>query len=585
MSLGLEKLKTVQVLDPRLNIDREREYAILSGPVDNSFKPNTSTSYSTSQFSFSAPPPNTAIGVSRKVYLKARVQFDLAGTGSGDLINYGVTTSLRQFPLSSVMTNMKMTINNTSADINMSDVIHALMRYGHLDQVRDEYAIGAAMADPWQDYTSGLGSVNNSLGGYGDNTYQQTNALPYVSLSQTSTAATLIVDITEPIFLSPLYFGHGNESMFIGVQSMDFNFNFANGLSRMLAHDSVNGNTISSVTVSFPSAPALLFNYVTPNEVVSPVSDVKGYIYPLFTVDRYPSPAFSLAANASVTVNGPNIQLNSIPDSIIVLARRSNDTADFTTTDTFAVMNSISVDWNNRQGILSSATSQDLYSIARNNGLNQSWTAWAQNVGSPLKLTFGGDIPLSPIESPGLLQNSQLQITANFTNKSLSTVSYVMYVIVISSGSWTITANRSVAQIGVISRQDILDARQSKFVSYNMYRKGIYSGGSFFGSIGSFLKSAASKGLDLLKEHGPSLALQAAKKYAGLGRSGGALSGGKRKGGVRSGGSQVIGAGRRKKLRGRGVDEEDFSDSYESDDDVPASGVITRSQLAQLKSR
>jgi hypothetical protein len=576
MSLGLERLKTVQVLDERLNIDRERTYAILSGPVDNSYKPNVSTSYSTSQFSFSAPPPNPAIGVSRKVFLKARVQFDMAGTGSGNLINYGVTTSLRSFPLSSVMSTAKVTINNTSADINMSDVIQPLMRYGHLDSVRDEYAIGPSMMDAWQDYTSGLGFVNNSLGSYGDNTYQQTNAIPYVSLSQSSTAATLIVDICEPIFLSPLYFGKGNASMLIGVQTFDATFNLNSALlSRMLAHDAVNGNTISSVTVSFPTAPSLLFNYVSPNETVTPVSNVKGYVYPYYVVDRYPTSAFSLAAAASSTVNSNNIQLNSIPKAILVHARRSNDTQTMFTTDTFAAINSVSVDWNNRQGLLSSASSQDLYNLSRDNGLNMSWTAWSQNVGGVLKLNFGKDIPCSPIESPGLLQTSQLQVTANFTNKSLSTVSYVMYIIVISEGTWTITANRSVAEIAVVSRDDILNAKQSPMLNYAMYQKGIY-GGSFFGSIGSFLRNAGNKAVDLIKEHGPSLAVAGVKRLAGLG-----LSGGRRRR------RHATGAPRR--LRGRGFEEDELEtdqlieeDEYSEYSDEPATQTISRSQLGKV---
>jgi hypothetical protein len=543
-----------------MNIDSERKYAVYSGPKEVSYKPNTSTSYNSSTVTFSVPPPSPYIAVDRKVYMKWRMQIDFVGTGSGSLLGIGTTDALRSNPLSKIINNVAVTLNNQQVSIQMADVIEPLTRYGGHE--RDEYACTAWMHDQFQEYGLGNAFVRNPLADYGDNTYEQARGgYPYVSLSNTSTTASVVYDICEPIYLSPLAWGKHMSSAFIGLQNMDFVFNLGT-LSRIWSHDLTNGNTITSMSVSFPSAPQLLFNYLTPNELVTPVSATKGYVYPYHVVDRYPSPAVSVGTLASTTITSNNIQLQSIPKRMLIFARRSNDTQDLNTSDVFARITNLSIEFNSRQGLLSAATEQDLYNMARANGVDLNWAQWSKNVGAVVSVDFGKDIGLGELEAPGLLGTYQLSLNATIVNSGPNTVSYVLYIVTISEGVFTITANRSIAEIAVVSREDVLDSKSSPVISYEMARSGPLSGGSFWSSVGSFFKSAANKALPLIKEYGIPLAKVAAKRYLGLG-------------------ARKLKKKPSKRMRGRGLEveeseEEEVSDNSETDF---APATITRSQM------
>jgi hypothetical protein len=56
MSFAVNPLHTIRVLDPRINFGNPRQYAVVSGGTQVSWKPFMSTSYSNSSFNFSCPP-------------------------------------------------------------------------------------------------------------------------------------------------------------------------------------------------------------------------------------------------------------------------------------------------------------------------------------------------------------------------------------------------------------------------------------------------------------------------------------------------------------------------------------------------
>ena len=55
MSLAISPFPIVQVTDPRIDVGKQRSYAVLEGGSQVSWKPNISTSYSTGSIQFSAP--------------------------------------------------------------------------------------------------------------------------------------------------------------------------------------------------------------------------------------------------------------------------------------------------------------------------------------------------------------------------------------------------------------------------------------------------------------------------------------------------------------------------------------------------
>lgn len=560
MSLNIAPIQPVSVMDPRLNVEPgDRRYAVFRGGSQVSWKPVISQNFSTSSIQFTAPPPAPGIVVDRRVLLQIPVTISFTGVnflGSTSLLGgnglvypaynatIGPNDALRADPISQMIQNIAVTINNTQVSLNMNDVITGLRTYDDFRGDRDIYeSMSPAYPDQFQaygDYVT-LGSNRNPLANYGENASEvNRGAFPMRIISNGLGVAQVQAVLTEQIYLSPFLFGHKQHSGFVNVQNMDFNINLASNLgAKIWSHASVaGGNSLSSATVTFNGAPTLLFNYITPpllmqHSLSTPLE------LPYFDVQRYPTDLnASLASGASVTMQSNNIQLQSIPYAVYIYARMRNADQTFNTSDSFAVINQVSVNWNNNSGLLSSATQNDLYKISMENGCNLSWPQWSQFRGSVLKLEFGKQIGLQDNEGPGKLGTYQFQYQANITNTSNAAINYTLYTVVLSEGVISIFDNRSVTQIGVLSEADILS-------SYNMPHdynalKSLY-GGDFLSTARSFLGNIGQAAL----KYGPA-ALQVAKAVApfvGLGMSGGARRRVKRcpKGSRRKRGGVLIG--------------------------------------------
>jgi hypothetical protein len=539
MSLSVEPLKTVQVLEPRTRINADREYAILRGGNRVTWKPVISTSYSNSSIQFSAPPPSPGIIVDRHVKLQMTITFNFTFTGVPDgtvPLQLGSNDAPRAFPLSSVISTFNVTLNDAQCSINLNDVITCLERVHQPPLLRDgSLSTSPCEPDQFQTYSQYFypppqgGSNRNPLAGYGENALEQTRGgFPYNSiLNPVNTpavqSASVAYTFTEDFYLSPFLPGQlcGNEAGFFGVQTMDFNITLGN-LARAWSHSKL-GNNITAINATLSAAPVLLFNYITPNQIFPIPREVT---YPYFVIQRYPTDAnITLPPGSSTTVSSANIQLNSIPRRMYIYARQRNSDRDnvvgqnnsggasfldyaWTNTDTFAYINQLSVQWGNDSGLFASATPQDLYRMSKDNGVNLSWSQWSSYVGSIIAIEFGKDLGLDSVTAPGMLGTFQLQLTATIQNPSPTqygsgtdskgvpipiptgplspqNINYTLYIVTVSEGSWTITENRSIGNIGIVTPKDVLDSKESPWVDYKTIET-VY-GGDVFGGVKSML--------------------------------------------------------------------------------------------------
>ncbi len=527
MSLAEPTLRAVRVLDPVTDINQNRVYCLLSGGSEVTWKPNVSTSFSQSSAQWSAPPPSPAIIIDRKVYMAVPVTINFTGTNpiAGPLLQTGVD-AFRAYPLQSIMNTLSVTINNTTVTQNISDTTPYLLRYHNpVCERNTEHSLSPSMMDQSQNYVDLMGGIRNPLAGYADSASgadECRGAFPLVSLVNPSQAignqsASLQAILTEPLMISPMCFESGMEQGFIGVQTFTVNATWVSNLSRLWSHMVLplaqNPVTNFTVTVTL-GQPTLYFKYITPKQLTA---IPRSCTYPYFVVDRYPTNVGAVASGAVSQVSSSNIQLNSIPRKLYIFARKQNSDLTFLDTDTFLGITQISVNWNNRSGLLSAASQQDLYNISRKNGVNLSWQQWSGgpfptmygasqlygSVGSMLCLEFGTDIGLSDLECPGELGTFQLQVNVTIKNINPSqAITPTLYMVVVSEGIFTIEENRSIAQIGIMSKEDVLNAQQMKQVDYNMIWR--IQGGSFLSSLKSFgenLLSPLKSAHDFVKKH------------------------------------------------------------------------------------
>ena len=526
MSYNLNPLHTVQCRVPVTEINNERFYAILRGGAQVTYKPFTTNSISTSSIQFTCPPPNPNIIVDRSLQmnLPVRMVFNVA-TPNANVVYRSGYDAPRFMPVSSAINTLQVNLNNTAVSINMSDVIHALLRYNTTQKLKGhKYSTSPSCPDQSQNYSDLQGAIRNPLASYGDSNDENVlgrGGFLYQIVANTTSQLVIDAVFTENLFISPFDWGCSEVGGFIGLQTMDFNITFVgNPANRMWSHDNSGVNApgvITSSAVAFNNfssiynapfsydaglaVPQLLFRYITPNELQAIPRSV---CYPYFTVDRYPYDFNStIAANQAGTIVSNNIQLKSIPRRIYIYARNSNSVLQSSPiyTDTYLGITGIRLNWNNYSGLLSNATAYDLYSMSVKNHCNMSWEQWsggpvyqtgsASNqigtVGSVLCISMAEDVGLSDTEAPGLLGTYQLQLEIDVINTNqTNSITPTLYIVVVSEGTFTIENNRSVSQIGVISKMDILEAKQhqSPFIDYHDIMK--VNGGNFLSGVKRF---------------------------------------------------------------------------------------------------
>lgn len=517
MSLALNKIDVLGVNVPVLDIDKKPEYAIIHSGNYVQYKQYQSTSFSPDSFQFSAPPPSEKILVDRKVLLKTPVLISVTGTvtSNGGFAWNPEFDALRSYPLSTNLQTVQATINNSTATIQMSDVIQPLLRYHNPEAMREvEYSLTPAQLDNCQNYEDVANSVRSPLGLYTDgDDITHRGAFPYTIVSNpagatagvSSVTAVISATLSEYIYLSPFYFGFGDAKGFYGVRTMDFNFTWNANKSRFISHanDATGSAVITNVSVTF-GQPSLLFQYITPPLTMPrPVS----ISYPYYVVNRFPSGPTTIASGAVTTISSNNIQLNSIPRRMYIFARQQNNDQTVNSTDAYAEIQNISIQFENYSGLLASASEQDLYNISKCNGLNMSWLDWTGGptqalagttashfgtIGSVLCICPGKDIGLPDNLSSGVVGQFMFQYNITVRNPNVGTnaksINYMLYLITVDEGIWTIENGQSIAQgQGVISQMDVLNAKSKPWVSYDdvAYAQG---SGRFFTNMKNNMK-------------------------------------------------------------------------------------------------
>jgi hypothetical protein len=541
MSLSYQKVKAIEVRDPRVIVDNLRDYAVLKGGADVTAKTYTTTNVSQSSIVFSTPPPSPNMILDRKALLTICVRLTLAGTApaNGYLLNVNQDAP-RSFPLSSAMDNVSIQINGSQIDVQMSDLIQALTHYNTDVKLKTEdYSMTPTARDQSQNYGDLVGTIRNPLAVFGNSLQGGVTGrggFNFVVVSNplnntaNPAAATAVVDcrFTEPLFLlAPFIWGKHEAGGLYNLNSLEWTFNFLTQAgNRFWSHDDSTGASVSSIQWAFggqiggPSSPGfnlsptLNLTWITPPEI-SMLGPNMSISYPYFRMDRFVADYTNITNGVQQIYTSGNIQFNSIPRRVYLFMRERNSDlfSSPSKTDTYFSIENVNIQFNNRSGILSTASKEQLYQMCVKNHCNLSWEEWSgqalykgssnfantfNSVGSVMCVEFGTDIAnQTPIEAPGKSGVYQFQANVTATNISGRTINASLFVVPVYEGVFTIaSAGQSVTQIGVLTSNDILDAGKNGY--YNYYDVKVNGGeGDFLSGIKDFFSN---KVLPLIKQ-------------------------------------------------------------------------------------
>ena len=485
--------------------------------VTTQIYPATSASASSQTYSIQTPSEVTLLD--RNIVWQSTYEIEIRGNpAAGEfLVDLGNRDALAPLPLHMSATTLQVQVNNNSVSVNIRDVLPQLLRmYGDDRALARWNGIAPLAPDTYRNYTDQIGSNNNSNGSFAqtaDNslvsrgTYsidflQETTPATATRNQQTIGDGTLRVvrlrfTSFEPLFLSPFHFANlsANQMAIYGVSNLNFIFNIsaqANRLWRCGATEAAIPNY--SVSIAAVSGSRLIFQMLTPHpSQILPSKNVVDYVdFPryLTTFNNSIAAGAVNAANELVptttTFSSNNIQLNQVPDMLVICARKPMSQQTNRDADCFLPITGISINWNNQSGLLANATQDTLYRMSAKT-TNQTWQEFRgyankyippvgagyntrlQQVltsGSILALRFGQDIPIvEEFYAAGSLGSFNLQFNVTLQNYTLQDQPVELVLMCVNSGLFITSQGVSSTYTGILTKSDVLAASEMKPVS------------------------------------------------------------------------------------------------------------------------
>jgi hypothetical protein len=595
------QIKPVLVKDDILLCESSINFAVQKGGQNVSFQRFPSNAVSNTSHSYTIQTPSTSVVMDREVMWHTELAITISGVPKAGefLVKYGELDAFAPFPLHQNVINAQAQINNTTVSCSTQQMLDALLRNMDKEELARYNGTTPVMLDNYGDYddiynasvevvqdviqdgtTKNITEVKrrilptnspfNDFKTCVNSSYPPRGAFKVKSITGNDVGdntavrnVVITVEVTEPVMLSPFVFGdvaHKSQGIY-GVSQINLTFQLdATGKRcfRWIENTAFyNSKAISNVSYSTTES-YIECRFLTPHpsDLLPEVNILPYASFVNFqTVENT-----SLAIGASKTTVSSNIQLNSVPDKLMLYVRNKQSLLTPYSADAYCAITAIRVLWNNNSGLLSSATQQALYRMSVEAGSRQSWDEFrgsanlyiplvsptpadtsltVSTVGSILTLDFARHIALSEdFYAPGSLGAFNLQVQVDYTNTTGASITPELNILTMNSGIFATQNGQSSVYTGVLNKQQVLDASLQEPMGHANLKR--YVGGGLFDSI----KSIAGTVLPLAKtalSMVPHPAGQLASNVLGsLGfGKGGAVSGGAETGAGVSGGRKM----------------------------------------------
>jgi len=389
---------------------------------------------------FTVKPPYGSL-VDRNILLELQVQVTSAA-GSSSFGNYFAPKAM---PANRMIDTCNLKVNNTSITSEPGRYVGALSQYKSNQEFIKKYrslsptepdhcnrysncAIynclnsihtngtndgpdPAGLTSPQAWYDSPLSPFGNSSKSSAD--YDCRGAFPFVRNSDTQRTYTFTEPLMNPFCMQREDVGCSH------ITDLTVQLNFTSNLDRAFSHifeiackpcdvpnaaGVLTSNSFNTKAVSKPAnnaqggSGAFTYSIISARLIVKtgtpsvPLSIKQAVSYNEFQVNTQAINAatFQDAAKHDVVFN--TVRLSCIPSHIFIFARPTPSSHSRFQADAFLAIDKISIAVNNKAGILSNMTQQQLYNISAENGVNMSWGQWSERVGSVLCLAMGKDV-------------------------------------------------------------------------------------------------------------------------------------------------------------------------------------------------
>ena len=541
----MSDIQTFLIEDSRIaNVTDQMSVAVKDGPASSTRQSYTasSTSSSSALFNVNVPSENTLI--SRDIRVKTTLYFwyevDMDDNVGQDIVNGAVCA----FPLNSLCSGASLTINNAKVGVQSQDVMNIILKQYDQREISKHIQTTPSYVDKYWAQPGAALAVNSPLNGYqyaemdsnvvGRGGYEFNVQVDYKTQAAgnaiTNLAAVdgrfvhaagqalddkyrvqVTLTVTEPILcLHPLQFMNDDGAAFLGVNNLELLLtindaknlwcqkgniisDFGRGVNEYAGF--TNANLTQTTNPFKDSETEIQVNYLSLHPSQYAKMNTKNV---LPTLDYSPFITTCSATNpaAQKTQTCNFISLSQIPDKIYVQVRIPyNNQNQYNSNNLGARIDTVTVTFNNKSGLLSEMSTYQLYEMSKRNGNTQTWAEFNGQIrtanslysqdgqtGSPiLQASLGSiviidpvlDLGLSDFLSSGSLGQYGLQIKVTYTNTSgyfLSStgaastqdVPFEVAVICANSGLIVTSQGSSAMMTGLLTKSMVLSAKEKE---------------------------------------------------------------------------------------------------------------------------
>lgn len=515
----------VLVEDDLLDVRSKLEFAVEDGPGANTYQVFNAISANTNSIVFNVSVPSEGVAVNREVLIRSKIRFTIKSAPTANTAPFfgtiGIGAALQAFPLASLMNNISAQINNVNVSSNLQDILYPLTKMNSITSLQQYQSTTPSLPDgAYRFYSQGAAEINtnNPLNGYfrsslandisprgghkmvlvGNITYSGgraaedgTDAAHYLATADNQTATmTYEIDVTEPLFLSPFFYADSsNRGAFYGLNALNININLDSTAKRLMSVSKTDHATQPTITLVSLTETQLYMQFLTPNKPMP-----ERNVLPYHDINRYLTTGPEILHNASKSVSSNSIQLNQVPDYIIVFVRKPMASLNITDSNFFLPISNLSVNFNNTAGLLSGATPQQLWKMSVRNGSTQSWKEFSGlanqsesgvqsdvYTGGPMVVISAKDLSLPKYLASSSIGQFNLQVSVTAQNTCSNTAGVLqedlasteLVVMVVNSGVFVTSNGTSSVYTGLLSKNMILDVKEKRqaAITEGEYRK------------------------------------------------------------------------------------------------------------------
>lgn len=468
----------VLVRDPRFDIKDNIPLPVYSGAPATTWESYSTNGDPTINSLVFNIKPSVNVAVDRCLVLEAKMDFEITITNvapNAVAFDYGKQDAFQSFPLNRAISTVNVRFNGASFSTNQDNILPPLLRMMDQETLQQWQSGTPVFLDNYKNYSDGTTSNNNPLGAYTNKSYNEfltaRGAHPMDTAwavvhnihgagTDTSVISTNAADswtitgtavFREPLFVSPfIFYKHGDNDTgaLLGLRSLDVNITMANH-NRMFSTASTGDYTF---TLKKCQEAKLYLQYLDLPKTFRMPSKI---IVPRMNYEKHEKAGGgNIAPAAGYSLNNDNIQLQSMPEKILIYVQKRWSSLTVKDSDTFLPIDSITIRMGTKSGLLASAQPYQLYKLSRQNGVQLDWYSWSGNaskyvlpnganggkgenivsVGSVLVIDPAKDLSLDDVITNGTSGNFDFKCEVKGTNTTADTFTPELVIVLCYSG-------------------------------------------------------------------------------------------------------------------------------------------------------